>query len=125
MCACGNYLDNLALADQSLGELRQAIAQSPLAAHTILVVSSDHSWRVPIWSSSPGWTKEEDRISHEKFDTRPVFMVHFPGEIQGARVGAPVPELAEHQVLSSMLKGSVSDPESLLRAIQPPPATPK
>ncbi len=48
-----DYLGNLLLADQALAQLRAAIAKTSAASDTIFIVSSDHSWRVPImaWSS--------------------------------------------------------------------------
>lgn len=117
LCACGNYLDNLALADRTLGEFRQRIEQSPLAAHTILVVSSDHSWRVPIWRFGGDWTDEEEQISQGKFDTRPVFLVHFPGQKEAFPINAPLSELAEHRMISSILTGEVDEPTELLQQL--------
>jgi hypothetical protein len=118
-CACGNYLDNLTLADDMLGRLMEEIGQSAGAEGTTVIVSSDHSWRVPLWKSMPYWTAEEERISGGRFDTRPVFMIHFAGEKSGSEVLAPLPELVEYDVIAGMLEGRIRGPEDLKELAQP------
>jgi hypothetical protein len=109
----GNYIDNLALADDTLGELRREIGRTPWAKQTLLIISSDHSWRVPLWRTSRNWTQEEERISGGRFDPRPVFVVHFPGERKGWEISAPLSELIEHAMIAAMLRGEVEDRKSL------------
>ncbi len=118
LCVCGNYLDNLTLADDTLGTLRAEIDKTSLASQTILIVSSDHSWRVPMWRFAPGWSKEEERVSHGIFDDRPVFIVHFPQENVGYQVDAKVSEMIEHEIVSSLLHGSIDGPPSIARLAQ-------
>lgn len=103
----GNYLDNLTLADDTLGELMQEIGASADADRTTVIVSSDHSWRVPAWETSPDWTKEEEEISGGKFDTRPVFLIHFPGQANGVEIRAAVPELEEHDIIAAILNRQI------------------
>lgn len=109
----GNYLDNLVLADEALGDLMQEIDRTPLADQTTVIVSSDHSWRVPIWKTSPDWTKEEEEISQGRFEPRPVFLVHFPGQKSGHEVLTPLSEMAEHGIIESMLNRGMKNPEDL------------
>jgi len=61
-CACGNYLDNLALADDLLGTLLEEIDATSGNDATTVIVSSDHSWRVPLWQNTLYWSAEEERI---------------------------------------------------------------
>jgi len=119
ICACGNYIDNLVLADDTLGALTAEISRGSLANRTTLIVSSDHSWRVPLWRTSPHWTAEEERISGGEFDPRPVFMIHFAGQTRGREVMAPLSELVEFDVMAGMLRGKISgtqDVEDLVRS---------
>lgn len=110
----GSYIDNLALADRTLGELMQALAQSPSAAQTTLIVSSDHSWRVGIWRHAFGWTREDELASgHGHFDPRPVLMVHFPEETTPVAVNRPVPLLAMHAMIERMMAGQITDAREL------------
>ncbi|MGB7190549.1 MAG: sulfatase-like hydrolase/transferase, partial [Acidobacteriaceae bacterium] len=108
----GSYLDNLALTDRTLGELMQWISQTPLASQTTVIVCSDHSWRVPLWSRTSAWTKEDEEASGGRFDPRPVLMVHFPGETTPAVVGKPFAAIREHDLVESLLHGAMT-PEAL------------
>lgn len=121
LCACGNYMDNLMLADDTLATLTGDINSSASAARTTLIVSSDHSWRVPLWQIADGWTQEEQQISGGRFDPRPVFMVHFPGQSSGSEVLSPLPQLAEFDIIAGLLRGQIAGPddiETLVRSSQ-------
>ncbi|MGC2615930.1 MAG: sulfatase-like hydrolase/transferase [Terracidiphilus sp.] len=109
----GNYLDNLALADDTLGALIREIDRTPSASETTIIISSDHSWRVPLWRTGPDWTQEEERVSLGQFDERPVFLVHFPGQKSGNEVFTSTPELIEHGIVESMLQGQIESPKNL------------
>lgn len=114
----GTYIDNLALADRALGELTSTLNATRLASETTLIVSSDHSWRVPMWQAAPGWTKEEEEASQGKFDARPVLMIHFPSETQATRFPEPFQALRLHDVLLHMLHGELSSQAQLLDWLQ-------
>jgi hypothetical protein len=114
LCACGNYIDNLELADDSLGQLEEEIKHSPQAAQTTLIVSSDHSWRVPLWRGHNYWTPEEERVSQGEFDRRPVFLVHFPGQKSAIDIAEPESELIEHDIIASILQNKLQSPGDLV-----------
>lgn len=109
----GSYLDNLVLADDTLGVLLHEIDMTQSASQTTVIVSSDHSWRAPIWRHKEGWSEEDDRASGGQFDDRPVLMVHFPGQASGEDVRGPLPELLEHDIITAMLRGEIRDREDL------------
>jgi hypothetical protein len=114
LCDCGNYLDNLTLADDSLAALTGEIARTTAASETTLIVSSDHSWRVPTWESLPHWTSEEGSVSQGIFDPRPVFLIHFSGQQSALEIQGSMDELIEHDIVRSMLRGQVTSPSTLL-----------
>jgi hypothetical protein len=101
----GSYIDNLALTDKALGNVLQRIQGTAAGGRTIVIVSSDHSWRIDIWRSM--WSKEDRLASGGKFDTRPFLLVHFPGEQGGETRAEPLPELAANGILSAILRGEV------------------
>jgi hypothetical protein len=103
--ATGSYIDNLALADKSLGELMATLNSTSLAPSTTVIVCSDHSWRVPMWRLPPVWTKEDEAASHGRFDSRPVLMIHFPGQQEEQIVTAPFPSIRIHEIVEHMLRG--------------------
>ena len=110
----GSYIDNMALADRSLGQLMQALAQTSRAQLTTLIVSSDHSWRVGIWRHGFGWTKEDELASgHGHFDPRPMLIVRFGDESAAAQVHWPFPLLAMHMMIEQMMAGEIEDPQQL------------
>jgi hypothetical protein len=99
----GSYLDNLALADKTVGDVHAAIEASPDSQNTIFIVSGDHSMRVPTWRGTASWTPEDERVFGKRFDTRPVLMVHFPGEQKGLTVKEPFEEIQTHAMIEEML----------------------
>jgi hypothetical protein len=105
----GSYLDNLSLADDSLGALLQEIDTSPAAAQTTVIISSDHSWRVPIYRSQEDWSTEEEQATGGRFDDRPVLLIHFPGQVAAREVSDPYSELIEHEMIARMLSGQINN----------------
>ncbi len=105
LTAGGSYIDNLALADRTLGALEAALATTTSASQTVLVISSDHSWRVPMWRNAIGWTAEDERASGGRFDPRPTLMVCLPGETEAQTIAQPFPALKEHDLIENLLKG--------------------
>jgi hypothetical protein len=110
----GSYLDNLVLADDTLGVLLQEIDATPSSSRTTVIISSDHSWRIPMWRHSEFWSDEEERASRGRFDDRPVLLIHFPGQTSGNNVNAILPELLEHDIIAEMLLGHINNSENLL-----------
>jgi hypothetical protein len=111
----GTYLDNLVLADRTLGTLLGTIQRTEAGARTTLIVSSDHSWRVPMWRPESAWTPEEERASGGRFDPRPFLLIRFPGNNAGEVRTEPFPELATHSVIRAMLKNEVHSQSDLDR----------
>lgn len=126
LCTCGNYLDNLALTDDTLGVLLQQIQNTPSRDETTIVISSDHSWRVSLWKPSGFWTPEEERLSQHYSDERPVFLVHFPGQQSGATIQTPMSEFTEHDIFAAMLQNKLETPDDMAAFLHAPPqsATP-
>ena len=116
--ANGSYIDNLVLADGALWQLLAWIEESPAAARTTVIVSSDHSWRVGMWKMSPMWTVEDERVSQGRFDPRPVLMVRFPGSETGVRIGAAFPELRTHELIEGVIAGKIGSDEDLRRWVE-------
>lgn len=104
----GSYIDNLALADLTLQSIRASIAASPSAGKTILIVSSDHSYRVPLWRNNQYWTREDETVFHDHFDQRPTLFVHFPDQHKAIEDRAVFHELETHTMIEQMLHGQIA-----------------
>ena len=102
-----SYLDNLALADRTLGGFVDALQQSPRWPRTALIVNGDHSWRTKMWRRIPGWTAEDERASRGIFDDRPLLMVHQPGQTKPLEISSPWPLLRMRELLNGLM-GSLS-----------------
>jgi hypothetical protein len=64
---------------------------------------------VPLWRPTPQWSKEEEAASGGHFDTRPVLMIHFPGQSAEHDVTAPFDEIKIHEILERMLRRQSPD----------------
>ena len=109
----GSYLDNLVLADKTLGDVMTAMNESPAAKSTILIVSSDHSMRVPKWRGGGSWTAEDERVFGKRFDTRPVLMVHFANEQGCKSFDGPFADIRMHDMVEEMLSGGMTAEQDL------------
>ncbi len=106
--ASGNrsYIDNLALADTTLGQLMAILQRSPRWNKTDVIVCGDHSWRTWHWSPKPTWTAEDAAASHGSiYDARPMLMIHLAGQTTSAAVSAPYSLLGLHAVLNALADG--------------------
>jgi hypothetical protein len=114
----GDYLDNLVLADDTLGSLMKVLRAAPDFQNTTVIVSSDHSWRAFWWKTEPAWSDEEERVSNGgKFDSRPVLMVHLPGAAAGQVIADPVDMLVVHPILESLLHDRMNTPADLNKLV--------
>ncbi len=104
----GSYLDNLALADRDLQALLDSLRSAELDRHTIVIVCSDHSWRIPLWRGAAWWTKEDEEAAKAGFDPRPVLLVHFPAQQQGTTVSQSMNSLVMHDAIAEILRGRIS-----------------
>jgi hypothetical protein len=101
-----SYIDNLALADKTLGQVMSILQQSPRWKDTDVIICGDHSWRSWMWSSTRSWTAEDQAASHGgQFDPRPMLMVHLAGQETPATVGSPYPLLRVHVILDDLIQG--------------------
>ncbi len=123
-----NYFDSLALADRTLGQIRQAIRSAGLEDRTTLIVSSDHGWR-PLWRGGPDWTPEEEAVVEKTDPSKVPFLLHLPGTLQTATFDRPFSTVATSELVLRILQGRISAfdqiPE-MLTAVGPPssPAQP-
>lgn len=109
-----SYSDNLALADLTLKNLSDAIHQSSVAGQTILLVSSDHSWRPQVWRPRMNtWSAEDERISPRQFDPRIPLLVSFPAQREPFEVRGTFPAMKIRNLIGALLSGSLSTPQQL------------
>jgi hypothetical protein len=109
----GAYLDNLALADQMMADLRRGLERARLSDRTWIVVSSDQ------WRRSS--TRHDGPVQ-----PRVPFLVRPPHGGRGTHVDAPFSTLITHDLVLAVLSGSVADVRTAAAWIErqaPPPTT--
>ena len=101
----GSYLDSLDYSDRLLGEMLAVLEKQPRWAATMLLVQGDHSWRTQMWRPQPGWSAEDERVSHGgEWDPRPVLLIHVPGEQDTETVTAPTSLMFVHDFVAAQIQ---------------------
>jgi hypothetical protein len=113
-----DYLGNLILADRALAQFVNSLATSPSAPSTVLIVSSDHSWRIPRWRGLPEWNSDEERATNGGvFDQRPVLMVRFPQGSKAEKIDRQETEMIVHSLVLDLIRGRVHTPAEWLATL--------
>jgi hypothetical protein len=101
----GSYLDSLDYSDRLLGKIMNVLEGQPRWAETTLIVQGDHSWRTDMWRPLPGWSAEDERISHGgKWDPRPLLLIHAAGQRSTETVTAPTSIMYVHDRVESEIE---------------------
>jgi hypothetical protein len=103
--AGGSYLDSLDYSDRLLGKILDRLEAQPRWAATTLIVHGDHSWRTEMWRPLPGWSAEDERISHGgQWEPRPLLMIHEPGQQTAGTVAAPTSLMIIHDTVAAKIR---------------------
>jgi len=94
--AAGGYLDNLALADRFITELRRGLDRARLGDRTWLIVTAERWWRMS-WRYDGG------------VDRRVPFLLRPPEGGRTTHVDAAFNTLAGHELALAILRGSIAD----------------
>jgi hypothetical protein len=97
----GTYIDNLALVDQTFGELRRAMEAAGAWDSTTTLVSADHWLRVSAPDAS--------------IDHRVPFLLKLAGQTTRLDYTRPFDTVATHDLILAILRGELQDPESVAR----------
>ncbi len=114
------YLDNLALADRCLAQLRAVLEQTGQWDSSAFIVMGDHSWRTrQIVPDLAALESEEWEASQGgKYDPRPVYIVKLAGQRTGVRVDTPFSAVHTRTLLEGLMRGDVQTPEDLAAEVQ-------
>lgn len=93
-----DYLDNLALADRALGEVRRAMETAGIWDRTTLVVTADH------------WMNRSDTTDH-----RVIFLLKLAGQREPVIYQPAFNTLLLHDLVLAVLRSEISDPVGAVR----------
>lgn len=106
-----SYLDNLALVDRTLGEIRRRMEEKGVWDSTVVLVTSDHWWRTNYWKDQAAWTIEDQANYEATIDRRIPFILRMTGAKEGISYEPPFNTVLTHDLLLAVLRGDVSDAE--------------
>lgn len=95
------YFHGLANADETFGEIRSEMERSGTWKDSLVIVTSDHSWRTA------------DGFGHKIWPRIP-FLCHFPGENQRLIAPDKMNTLLTHDLLLAYLDGTIEEPAQLV-----------
>ena len=118
--ALTSYLDNLALADRCMAEMRAILEDTGQWDGTAIVLMGDHGWRIDTrWRHLKPWYPEEEIASRGGvFDARPAYVVKLAGQQRGMTIGAPFAAVGTRQLLDALMRGQVRTPKELADWVQ-------
>ncbi|NMW22215.1 MAG: sulfatase-like hydrolase/transferase [Chlorobiaceae bacterium] len=99
------YLDNVALADQILGEIRTTMQKTGSWDKTLVIVSSDHHWRVNTY----------DGIIDQKHVP---FLVKMPDQRKSILISDRFETVNTKQMILNIVDGKIKTPEALKQWMQ-------
>jgi hypothetical protein len=108
------YLDNLALADRTIGELRRALEDAHLWDATTVLVHADHALRPQIWKSVGLWTGELEEATGGQQGALTPFALKLAHQREPVHYNHPFNAVLAHDLVLALVEGQVQDPEQAL-----------
>jgi hypothetical protein len=102
-----DYLDNLALVDRTVGELRAKLEAAGLWDQTSILITADHGFRPDMWRGHYGWTQNMERISQHASQQVP-FILKLAGKQDHIVVDRPFSNIVSSDVATAVLSGQIS-----------------
>jgi len=106
-----NYLDNLALVDRAVGEIRAALERAGLWESTTLMITSDHAVRPAMWHGRYNWDAAFERLIGPGASRTVPFILKLPRQHEGTVYEPPVSNVAAAQLSLATLSGEVVTPQ--------------
>ncbi len=119
--ASGNqagYLDNLELADETLGILRRTMEAAGTWDDSIVLVTGDHGFRPFLWSGLPGWNADDARSGALVVKNRVPFLLKIPHHEGGAVYTDHFNTVLTRELFMAMLTGQVQDERDVSKWIR-------
>jgi hypothetical protein len=106
-----NYLDNLALVDRTIGEVRSVLEKAGLWDSTTLMITSDHAMRPAMWHNRYNWNAAFERLIGPGASRTVPFILKLARQHEGAVYEPSVSNLTATQLSMAALSGEVTTPQ--------------
>lgn len=103
-----SYLDNLALTDRTMGDVRKKMEDAGMWDSTVVLVSSDHPLRPYEWNYRLTWTEEDKAATGGKESPIIPFLLKLPGQRKGIAYKPPFNTVLSQDLLLALLHGEIS-----------------
>jgi len=103
-----DYLDNLALVDRTIGELRAELEGAGLWDRTNLLITADHGFRPDMWRGRYGWTQNMERVSAKGTSRLVPFVLKLAGKHDHVVVDRPFSNIVSTDLAMAVLGGQIS-----------------
>lgn len=104
----GDYLDNLRLADESLGEMRKVLQEAKLWDDSIVVVSGDHHFRANMWRNDEGIGAALDKVIGQHEHPRVPVLIKMPHQTAGSTYDKPFSMLLMRDLILGLSGGAIA-----------------
>lgn len=121
-----NYVDNLALANRFLGEIRQAMQAAGFWDDATVLVTSDHPYRKQHWSREIYWTAEMARLTAGSETSTVPFLLKLPRQKASLTYNPEFNTVVTRRLLGALMRGEIRTPEEAAKwldrfgAVTPP-----
>jgi hypothetical protein len=103
-----DYLDNLALVDRTVGELRAKLEAVGLWDQTSILITADHGFRPEMWRGRYGWTENMERISEKGESHLVPFILKLAKKQEHLVVDRPFSNIILSDLATAVLGGQIS-----------------
>jgi hypothetical protein len=119
-----DYLDNLVLADRTLGEIRSAMEANGTWDGTTILVSADHPLRVTMWDEQSVWDNDEDAATGGKEHPYVPFLLKMPGSVKELEYTREFNSVLSHNLILAVLRNRLSAPLDVREWLDRQPSLP-
>jgi arylsulfatase A-like enzyme len=109
-----DYVDNLALADKTLGDFRRLMEQLGEWDRTTVLISGDHPYRTGMWMDSSIWTEEMARLTRSRWHPYVPFFLKLPGQHSGVEYTTEFNNVLSGDLALDILKRQLKTPEEVV-----------
>jgi arylsulfatase A-like enzyme len=113
-----DYINNIALCDIILGEIRKSMEQANEWDNSTIIISSDHQWRINSWkeqstSARLALTDGDRQLTKEIEDPRVPFFIKLKNQNEPITYDKPFNTVITRDLILTIIKGEISTPEEL------------
>ncbi|MEO8050969.1 MAG: sulfatase-like hydrolase/transferase [Acidobacteriota bacterium] len=106
-----SYLDNLALVDRTVGEVRRSLETAGLWESTTLMITSDHAVRPTMWHNRYNWSPAFESLIGPGASRTVPFILKLAGHHEGTVYEPSLSNLTATQLGIAALSGNVTTPQ--------------